>query len=355
MPGHFVDSKINQNLEIATEYFKALVSNKIRDKNLKLKKSAGSIGFIPININFTMDGLSGIKIYNELSVDTNFLPKGYTDTTNFIVTGVDHKIQNGDWETTVKLTLIPTTEPITDVITSSISITTPVEEAPKAPTPPSSPGSIDSITYSGTGYDPIKSVIRSVESSNYDSLFPSTTYKAAFGKSAEVTTIAEVVTNTKNSHTYRSGKKADGTPKYATVTSRAVGRYQNLGALLFQRAKNAGLDPNTALYNKTNQEIITDYHISSITTYFTSNGSQSDLESAVTKMAATWSSLPSYKRADGVVVGNVVTGNGNVGYYSDGINSAPKKITVKDVVKGLIQTYKNLNSGKNPNFIPTYI
>jgi hypothetical protein len=136
MPGHFVDSKINQNLEIATEYFKALVSNKIRDKNLKLKKSAGSIGFIPFNVSFTMDGLSGIKIYNELSVDTNFLPKGYTDTTNFIVTGVDHKIQNGDWETNVKLTLIPTTEPITDVITSSISITTPVEEAPKVPPTP---------------------------------------------------------------------------------------------------------------------------------------------------------------------------------------------------------------------------
>jgi hypothetical protein len=43
-------------------------------------------------------------------------------------------------------------------------------------------------------------------------------------------------------------------------------------------------------------------------------------------MAATWSSLPSYKNAGGTVVGNVVTGNGNVGYYADGINSAPKKL-----------------------------
>jgi len=353
MPGHFEDSRINQNLEVATEYFKALVSERTQDTTNKLKKSAGSVGFIPYKVSFAMDGISGIKIYNELSLDTNFLPPGYTKVTSFIVTGVDHKIQNGDWETNINVTLIPNTETIDNVITSSISIAKKIEQAP--PTPPSSTSSTTSISYSGTGYDPIKAVIRSVESSNYDSLFPSTTYTAAFGKSTEVTTIAEVVANTKNSYTYQSGRKADGTPKYASVSSRAVGRYQNLGSLLFQRATNAGLDPNTALYNKTNQEIITDYHISSITTYFTSNGTQADLESAVTKMAATWAALPSYKNADGVVVGNVTTGNDNVGYYTDGVNAKPKKITVKDVVKGLIQTYKNLNSGKNPIFIPTYI
>ena len=69
---HFVDSRINENVEAATEYFKALVSQKDGDK-----VAAGSIGFIPFNMSFTMDGISGIKIYNELSLDTNFLPAGY--------------------------------------------------------------------------------------------------------------------------------------------------------------------------------------------------------------------------------------------------------------------------------------
>jgi hypothetical protein len=135
MPSSFVESRINQNLEVATEYFKALVSEGKKDSNDKLKQSAGSLGFIPYNISFTMDGIGGIKIYNELSLDTSFLPAGYTNTTDFIVTGVDHKIANGDWETNVNVTLIPRTSPITNVITSSLKIFGQVETAPvSAPT-----------------------------------------------------------------------------------------------------------------------------------------------------------------------------------------------------------------------------
>jgi hypothetical protein len=130
---HFVDSKINENLEIATEYFKALVSEGKKDTTDKLKQSAGSIGFIPYNISFTMDGISGIKIYNELSLDTSFLPAGYTKTTDFIVTGVDHKIADGDWETNINVTLIPRTSPIENNITGSIKVIGQTEEASLSP------------------------------------------------------------------------------------------------------------------------------------------------------------------------------------------------------------------------------
>jgi len=131
---HFVDSRINENVEVATEYFKALVSQKDGDK-----ASAGSIGFIPFNMSFTMDGIGGIKIYNELSVDTSFLPPGYTKTTDFIVTGIDHKIQNGDWETSITTTLIPRTSPINNTITSSLSFTSQTEETQVDAPPSSSP------------------------------------------------------------------------------------------------------------------------------------------------------------------------------------------------------------------------
>jgi hypothetical protein len=141
MPSSFVDSRINQNLEVATEYFRALVSKKTTNTLNKANKSAGSIGFIPYNVSFTMDGISGIKIYNELSLDTNFLPPGYSEVTNFIVTGVDHKIQNGDWETNINVTLIPRTDPIDNIITSSLTIFGQVEQAPASPPVTSTVGS----------------------------------------------------------------------------------------------------------------------------------------------------------------------------------------------------------------------
>jgi len=109
MPGKFTDSLIGENLKVATEYFKAMVADP------KNKNSGGSIGFIPFKISFTMDGLSGIKIYNSLTVDTSFMPIGYSNTLRFIVTGVDHKLNQGDWETTLNTTLIPKTDTISKI------------------------------------------------------------------------------------------------------------------------------------------------------------------------------------------------------------------------------------------------
>jgi len=119
----FVDTLIGENVEVATEYFRALMA----EKNSGNKNSGGSIGFIPFNVSFTMDGLSGIKIYNELTLDTSFLPPGYARTLDFIVTGVDHKLKDGDWETDIKATLIPKTDDIDGVITGSAAITQQIE------------------------------------------------------------------------------------------------------------------------------------------------------------------------------------------------------------------------------------
>jgi hypothetical protein len=51
--------------------------------------------------------MSGIKIYNKIEVDTSFLPNNYPTSLDFIITGVDHKIQKGDWVTNLKLTMMP--------------------------------------------------------------------------------------------------------------------------------------------------------------------------------------------------------------------------------------------------------
>jgi hypothetical protein len=65
------------------------------------------IGFIPINLSLTMDGLSGIKIYQRFAVDTKFLPSKYTDTLEFIVKGISHTIDNNQWTTNIETFMVP--------------------------------------------------------------------------------------------------------------------------------------------------------------------------------------------------------------------------------------------------------
>jgi len=59
------------------------------------------IGFIPMNLSLTFDGLSGIRIFDKLSVDSKFLPSNYGDTLDFIITAVDHKLEGNKWQTSI--------------------------------------------------------------------------------------------------------------------------------------------------------------------------------------------------------------------------------------------------------------
>ena len=95
-----VDNLIEKNLSIVTEYYKYLLS-----KNKST--SGGTIGFIPFKLSFTMDGLSGVKIYNKLEINTEFLPKAYGKNNDLIITGVTHKLSDNDWETDIEATLMP--------------------------------------------------------------------------------------------------------------------------------------------------------------------------------------------------------------------------------------------------------
>ena len=65
------------------------------------------IGFIPVGLNLTLDGLSGIRIFDRLKIDSRFLPPNYSDTLDFIITKLDHKIINNKWETTIGTMSIP--------------------------------------------------------------------------------------------------------------------------------------------------------------------------------------------------------------------------------------------------------
>lgn len=97
---------INKNLSVGTEYLKYNLN--------KNKKS--SVGFIPFKLGLKMDGLSGIKIYNKLNIDTSYLPSNYGDTLDFIVTGVNHTLSGNDWETEILTMAVPGTQENEDII-----------------------------------------------------------------------------------------------------------------------------------------------------------------------------------------------------------------------------------------------
>jgi hypothetical protein len=199
---------------------------------------------------------------------------------------------------------------------------------------------------SGSGIQPLKDLIFSGESSNYDAMYRSTTYKAKFGVTCMTQTIKTVVAK---ASTGVNGKDT------------AIGRYQNLAQYVLKRARTAGLDPNTALYNEKNQELMGESLIQDTAGAYLSNkqtGTQKELEKAIQKLGNMWASLPTihdaYNSSD--IRGSVVTGKsvsaGN-GKFKGSYAGQGGRHQVGEVVQMLIQTRISLGFTK-PVYIPTY-
>ena len=322
---------VERNLSIVTEFYKYIIA-----KAGQKTQQAGTIGFIPFKLGITMDGISGIKIYNKLEVNSRFLPTRYGETLNFIITGVNHRLQDNDWETSLETIVMPKTTAIDKLDIDFTAIVT-----------NSGGGSVSGGgNFGGAGYEPIKKLIFSGESTSYDSMYPSTTYKAKFGVTSMSQTISKVA---------------------ATATG-AIGRYQNLSIYLVNRARVAGLDPIIALYNEANQEKMGESLINEkVGKYIkgTVNGNESQLIQYVQALGRVWTSLPVVKNEKGVIVGNIKTGaglysrNGNItsgGWSVSASNNygVIKNKSLIDVVKALMKTRKNFG-GSQPDFVPSYV
>jgi len=88
----------------------------IRLRDQKAYRITGSpsnqSGFLPIELSITLDGISGVKIYQKLNINQKFLPQEYktnnlTGTLDFVITKVDHKLSNNKWETILSTLSIP--------------------------------------------------------------------------------------------------------------------------------------------------------------------------------------------------------------------------------------------------------
>jgi predicted chitinase len=108
--GAISDDFINSNKQTMIDYYRYYLNREVANGTIP------PIGFLPIDLEITMDGLSGIRIYENYTVDSRMLPKDYQDNVKFITTGVSHKIQNNDWTTTLNSVMSPigkSTKPVT--------------------------------------------------------------------------------------------------------------------------------------------------------------------------------------------------------------------------------------------------
>ncbi len=347
--GNISDQQIDGAIDAGVDLFNYEIGAYVNEGSIP------GLGLLPINLEMTLDGLSGMNIGEAYTADTKLLPSLYRNTTQFIITGVSHKIQNNDWTTTVQSISGPKYDGVTVKLppkpkTATITIIKDPRWKPSAPpsgapTTPVTPGS-----YPGDSrYDPLKTIIFKGESTSYDSLFPSTTYTAVYKVSATTRTIQQIID--------------EGEQRVAAgYSSTAVGRYQQITRYISNRATTVGLSL-TDLFNELNQNkmgesIIDTKDGGGIGDYIKgkNEGNQTQLEEAIDILGRGWTSKPMINKG-GSKVGNVVDGTGTVGNTSPG----PVAVNVGQVVKALIETRKNfVNSsitgiGGKPVFIPSYI
>jgi len=94
----------DSNVSIVSNFYEYAIAKFSESKNTG---TTSTVGFIPFKMSITLSGISGIKIYNVLRIDSSFLPKSYGNSLEFIVTAVNHNISNDDWTTEIELTVMP--------------------------------------------------------------------------------------------------------------------------------------------------------------------------------------------------------------------------------------------------------
>jgi len=82
-----------------------------------------STAFIPVKLDLTLSGLSGIKIFQRFNISSDILPYTYKDNFNFITTGVSHEVNNNNQWLTKLSSLIAIKE---QAVTSSNAFYVPI-------------------------------------------------------------------------------------------------------------------------------------------------------------------------------------------------------------------------------------
>ncbi len=103
----FNDTFITQGKAAYKNYINTLNNERFNTTTIP----SSEVGFIPLSFEVVLDGISGIKIYNKLSINSEFLPSNYLESLKFVITKVNHNISNNSWDTSLSTVSMPNTEP----------------------------------------------------------------------------------------------------------------------------------------------------------------------------------------------------------------------------------------------------
>ena len=310
---------------------------------------SNQIGMIPVEFDMEMDGISGFRIYNKVSINQDFLPSNYANALEFLVKGLNHKVDSSGWATNLQTlsTSNLNAAPIkSNRAASSPRRTKPITQKNSRQFPPD--------TFVGSpDLQPIKDLIAKYESNG--------NYSIANQGSRGGYRISTTNVTTKTANQLVNELSTTYTDKEVTDVVFAMGRYQVIPKVL-KEAVTAGAIKENDLFDKSNQEKVCDYLLlakrnSQIGKYLRgeNGGSQEDLESAIQGLGQEWASMPCVKNQQGQSVGNVNNGSGNAGYYGgDGINPSVAKVNVGTAVQKMIES--RIKFSKNqPSYIPSYV
>lgn len=79
----------------------------LNERNTNPTSSSPNIGFLPFDLTLKIDGLSGMKVYQQYIADTEFLPSNYPQSLVFLIKGITHEITNNQWITTLESLAVP--------------------------------------------------------------------------------------------------------------------------------------------------------------------------------------------------------------------------------------------------------
>ena len=66
-----------------------------------------SKSFIPISLNLTLDGISGMKLFQKYTINDEILPQNYRNNIEFLTKGLRHSIDQSGWTTSIEGLSIP--------------------------------------------------------------------------------------------------------------------------------------------------------------------------------------------------------------------------------------------------------
>ena len=87
--------------DLQKKFFQALIKLETNSQSANPNRLSNQIGMLPINLNLEMDGISGIRIYDQINVDTRFLPSYYPNYLIFIIKGISHTFSGNRWITKI--------------------------------------------------------------------------------------------------------------------------------------------------------------------------------------------------------------------------------------------------------------